>query len=68
MLAFSFIANYCYFSFTTVPKAPQNLTIRDINTTGVIVSWMEPEDTSNGPIHGYFVKFTWEGRSKYIHC
>uniref|UniRef100_A0A674HHS7 Receptor-type tyrosine-protein phosphatase C n=1 Tax=Taeniopygia guttata TaxID=59729 RepID=A0A674HHS7_TAEGU len=40
-----------------VPGEPENLQIINKTTTGVTVSWTEPRDTSNGPIHGYFVKF-----------
>lgn len=68
MPLFSFIANYCYFSFTTAPGAPQNLQVTNKNTTSVTVAWREPEDTSKGPIHGYIVEFRVQGLSKNIHC
>ncbi|XP_053806940.1 receptor-type tyrosine-protein phosphatase C isoform X1 [Vidua chalybeata] len=45
-----------------VPGEPENLQIINKNTTSVTVNWTEPRNTSNGPIHGYFVKFFVEGK------
>ncbi|KAM7014304.1 receptor-type tyrosine-protein phosphatase C [Passerculus sandwichensis] len=44
-----------------VPEAPQNLQVVHKNMSGVAVNWTAPENTSNGPIDGYFVHFWGEG-------
>ena len=61
-----------YFSFTTAPEAPENLTVFS-DAKNVTVRWNKPSDTSKGPIDGYHV--TCNGTSKYmplqygiIHC
>ncbi|XP_062353247.1 receptor-type tyrosine-protein phosphatase C isoform X3 [Cinclus cinclus] len=39
-----------------VPEAPQNLNVT-CNTSSVTVTWTKPNDTSKGPISGYYVHF-----------
>ncbi|KAM3668726.1 receptor-type tyrosine-protein phosphatase C isoform 1-T1 [Ammospiza maritima maritima] len=46
-----------------VPEAPQNLQVVYKNMTGVAVNWTAPANTSNGPIHGYFVRIGREGNN-----
>ncbi|XP_038000088.1 receptor-type tyrosine-protein phosphatase C [Motacilla alba alba] len=48
-----------------VPGAPQNLQVEHKTNASVTINWTEPEDTSKGPIDGYFVDF-FEG-GKRIH-
>ncbi|RMC08403.1 hypothetical protein DUI87_14647 [Hirundo rustica rustica] len=48
-----------------VPEAPQTLQETDISTTSVTITWTEPEQNSKGPICGYFMKFSVEGKSVY---
>ncbi|CAN8217742.1 unnamed protein product [Coccothraustes coccothraustes] len=62
------IASQQNFSISTdygAPEAPQNLQVVDKNTTGVKVIWTAPGNTSNGPIHGYLVKFFMGGKLRH---
>lgn len=55
----------CYFSFTTVPEAPEDLTVVS-DARYVSVEWKQPSDISKGPIDGYLVTCNSTDRRKYM--
>ena len=42
--------------FIDIPERPQNITVLDIQSRSIVLSWIKPHD-NNAPILGYFIYY-----------